>query len=329
MRVTCSVVTGTNPDAIVDFLKSLRVSADIARDALSDLSLEITVIVNDPDARQQEWWSLADTLIVNSQPRGFAFNHNRVLERSPADYHVIANDDVVVTAPAMMSLLTRMDDPRNADVGALSPLLLNPDGTLQPSTYSFPTVPSVLFNWTGLRRLLPDAAVRKLASTVRRQEGTSRMWSHAREVDVDTFRGAFVLMRMSAVRQVGLMTEVARVGCEEVEWHRRLEDAGWRRLFTPAATVIHVGQLTTGGRRDLEIEYIKGTANFFATHSSRWRFEVVKVAAIARTSYLRARHRATERSAMPLYGSSVTKLKFGGVAPPQMRADQETTDSST
>src|SRR5664280_1635942 len=147
MTLSCSVVSGKDPEAIVTFLKSLRTSGERLPDGVTT-----TAIINDGNAASAERVArLADKVIVRQTPQGFATNHNEVLSTTTAEFHVIANDDVVASPDCLAELLDVMHRPGNEDVAVVSPLLRNPDGTLQPSTYGFPTVSSVAFGWLGLR----------------------------------------------------------------------------------------------------------------------------------------------------------------------------------
>ena len=184
----------------------------------SDPRLAATLRIRYPDAR----------IIQNSAPRGFAANHNSVLRSSRARYVWLLNDDLLILPGAVSNVTTFMEKEENSRVAAVSPRLLNPDGTLQPSTYSFPSMPQLLLAHSGLRELPPvESVIKRIAPVIRKAPGSSRYWAHDRTLEVDTLRGACVAMRMQAVREVGLMTEVALVGGEETEWHRRFKERGW------------------------------------------------------------------------------------------------------
>ncbi|MEO7219226.1 MAG: glycosyltransferase [Gemmatimonadaceae bacterium] len=206
-------------------------------------------------------------LIENSEPRGFAANHNSVLTTSRARYVWLLNDDLVILPGAIEAVTAFMDRRENSRVAAASPKLLNPDGSLQPSTYGFPSMPQILLAHSGLREFGPtDALLRRLAPVMRSREGSSRFWAHDKTVEVDTLRGACVAMRMKAVKEVGLMAEVAIVGGEETEWHRRFHENGWKVVYFPEAAVIHYGsQSVRNGSTNLYSEYLKGALYFFRT----------------------------------------------------------------
>jgi len=213
------------------------------------------------------------TIIENAQPLGFAANHNRILEQAQADYVFVLNDDLIFLPGSIEKMLDFMERPESQDIGVLSPRLLNPDGSLQPSTYAFPTVLTAFLDVSGLRNLIPfGRPLNALAYCLGRGKGRSRFWAHDRTVDVDTFRGACMLCRTRAVRQVGPMITISLAGGEETEWHYRFWKAGWRVVFFPEAEVIHYGGQTRGRMVSLRNERIKALLYFFGQHKSKIAF---------------------------------------------------------
>jgi len=207
------------------------------------------------------------TLIDNPSPQGFAANHNRVLRTSRARYLWLLNDDLLILSGAVAKVTAFLDRPENSRVGVTSPKLLNADGSLQPSTYGFPSMPQTLLAHSGLRELpWADTLLSRVAPVFRARTGSSRYWAHDQTIEVDTLRGACVAIRMKAARQVGPMVEVAIVGGEETEWHRRFHEHGWKVVYYPEASVIHYGSQTVrDGSRNLYPEYLKGALYFFRT----------------------------------------------------------------
>ena len=236
----------------------------------SALRWSVTVTCNAPGsglaARVRSHYPLA-RVVENTKSRGFAANHNSVLAVSRARYVWLLNDDLLILPGAVHKLVAFMDRRENSRVAAASPKLLNPDGSLQPSTYGFPSMPQILLGHSGLRDLrLTDALLRRMAPVIRSREGSSRYWAHDKTVEVDTLRGACVAMRMQAVKQVGPMVEVAIVGGEETEWHRRLHENGWTVVYFADASVIHYGSQTVrDGSSNFYHEYLKGALYFFRT----------------------------------------------------------------
>jgi N-acetylglucosaminyl-diphospho-decaprenol L-rhamnosyltransferase len=260
-----SIVSGSREQLLFECIASIH---DVLRD--SRYTWQITATCNTPGTglaqRLVERFPALRT-IENAEQRGFAANHNTVLASSTARYVWLLNDDLVLL-PDSIELVTKfMDAPENALVAVVSPRLLNPDGSLQPSTYSFPSMPQTLLAYSGLReRALTDRLLRLAAPILRARKGSSRFWDHDATLVVDTLRGACVAVRMAAVREVGPMTEVALVGSEETEWHHRFHARGWKVVFFAGASVIHHGSQTVAdGSRNLYPEYLKGALYFFRT----------------------------------------------------------------
>jgi hypothetical protein len=266
-----SVVSGARPELLFGCLESLYATLPPNLDQVS-----VTVVCNQPGsdlpARLRGQFPGID-VVENAVRRGFAANHNSVLRRVTADHVWIINDDLVFLPGTIARVTEFLEGAGQERVAAVSPRLLNPDRSLQPSTYSFPSMPQMLIGATGLRQApLIDRLYRWLAPLVRRGAGSSRFWAHDCTVDTETFRGACVAMRMTAVREVGPMVEVSLVGCEETEWHRRLHRKGWRVVFLADAEVIHYGNQTIRTERRLVVEELKGTLYFFASDRPKLTF---------------------------------------------------------
>jgi GT2 family glycosyltransferase len=269
-----SIVSGSNEEMLFACIDSLASTMKGSRYTWS-LTITCNAAGNGLPARLRAAYPEAN-IIDNREQRGFAANHNRVLRVSRARYLWLLNDDLLILPDAIRRITEYMDRPENARVAVVSPRLLNPDGSLQPSTYGFPSMPQILLAHSGLRELkLTDAIVKRLAPVIRSREGSSRYWAHDQVVDVDTLRGACVAMRMKAVRQVGPMVEVAIVGGEETEWHRRFHEQGWRVVYYPDASVIHYGSQTVrDGQQNLYPEYLKGALYFFRTGKARASYPI-------------------------------------------------------
>jgi GT2 family glycosyltransferase len=258
----------------------------------------ITAICNTPGTglaqRLAERFPAVRT-VENAEPRGFAANHNTVLASSDARYVWLLNDDIVMLPGSVDKVIEFMDSPESANVAVVSPRLLNTDGSLQPSTYSFPSMPQIMLAYSGLREhAFTDRVLRLTAPILRSRKGSSRFWEHDATVIVDTLRGACVAVRMEAVREVGPMVEVALVGAEETEWHHRFQAHGWTVVFFADASVIHHGsQTVSDGSRNLYPEYLKGALHFFRARRPAPLFAMycVSLLAMYRTQMALARLR--------------------------------------
>jgi hypothetical protein len=283
LSVIGTVVPGANEGFIYECLESLFATTGDA-----PFDLRVTVVDNSPGSgfgRRVAARFPGVELMENAERRGFATNHNAALRGSDAEYYAIANDDIVFQAGALARAVSYLEDAGNARVAVVGFRLRNPDGTLQPSTYRFPSIHRALVDLVGLRPLIPFApwssAIMRL---VGRGGGGSRFWAHDRTVDVQTFRGALMLVRGSAARAIGPMDEVSLIGGEETEWHKRFADAGWRTVFLHDAEIVHHGSQTLAVAPRLRAEYLKGLLNYFRKHRSPplyWAFRMLAVTVLA------------------------------------------------
>jgi GT2 family glycosyltransferase len=269
-----SIISGSNEQMLFGCVDSLIASMKGSR---YSWSLTITCNATSEGLAARVRSAYPDAFVIdNATPKGFAANHNRVLSASAARYVWLLNDDLLILDDVIAQVTQFMDRPENSRVAVVSPKLLNPDGSLQPSTYGFPSMPQMLLAHSGLRELrITDALMAKAAPFLRKRQGSSRYWAHDRTVEVDTLRGACVAMRMKAVKQIGPMVEVAIVGGEETEWHRRFHERGWKVVYYSDASVIHYGSQTVrDGSRNLYPEYLKGALYFFRTGSGHATYAI-------------------------------------------------------
>jgi len=112
-------------------------------------------------------------------------------------------------------------------VAVAAPRLVNADGSLQRSSYRFPTIRRWCYVAVGLDRLS-------------RQRGTVPE-EERRPALVDWAAGAALLVRREAWDEIGGFDPAYRFFVEEVDLQRRLADAGWLVVLEPRAAIVHFG----------------------------------------------------------------------------------------
>ena len=117
-------------------------------------------------------------LIENSENRGFAAANNQGITIAKGRYVLLLNSDTIVLDKAIEKTLSFADAHRES--GIVGCRVLNPDKTLQPTCFMFPSVLNMLLSTTYLYKLFPKS----------RFFGRERMtwWdrSDTRQVDVAT-----------------------------------------------------------------------------------------------------------------------------------------------
>ena len=174
-----------------------------------------------------------DEVVALAQRRGKAANDSELLRRARGRFALLLNEDSELLAGATLALWQALAAaPQAACAGAQ---LLRPDGTPQPCAWRFPGPWSALAGALQLHRLL----------TVQSRGRETRT--------VDWCQSSALLVRRSAAEHVGYLDPDFFVYSDEVDFARRLRDAGWRSLYVPGARAIHHEQLATGAAPERRI----------------------------------------------------------------------------
>ena len=197
-------------------------------------------------------------LIENADNPGYGAASNRGIAACRAPFVLLLNSDTRVRPGALAALGRELGAyPRAALFG---PLLLNPDGTRQPSCFPFLTPFTVLAMNTYLNRLVRHAPV------VGRP-----FWPVYFPVpagEVPWVKGAALAIRREAFEAVGGFDESYFLYAEEMDLCWRLRAAGWQIRFTPEAAVVHEEGASTGRLRpEMAVRLFASLAHFHRLHS--------------------------------------------------------------
>lgn len=215
--VTISIISHSNRDQILECLDCLE------RVHGADPQVEIAVLDNGSDdgsaeAIRQRFPSVR--LIEQSYWAGFGSNHNAIIRATRSRYVLVLNDDTLVGPGAVEAMVRTMDaDPT---IGVLGPRLVYAGGRMQPSAWRYPT-PAVCALW---------ALTMGSVGIVQSNGEESR--------DVDWVSGSAMMIRRSALDDVGGFDETFYMYMEETDLCRRLTKAGYRVVLDPGVRVTHL-----------------------------------------------------------------------------------------
>jgi len=212
----------------------------IARERESlPFATEVLVLDNgsrDGSAQAAREHPALDELIALEQRRGKASNDSELIARAGGRYALLLNEDSELQPGATIALWQALQErPRAACAGAR---LLRPDGREQACAWRFPSLATALAGALLLHR----------PYTVQSRGG------HVREVD--WCQSSALLVRREAAEHVGFLDPDFFVYSDEVDFARRLRDAGWRSVYVPRAVAVHHEQLSTdtiGAHRIVEL----------------------------------------------------------------------------
>lgn len=196
-------------------------------------------------------------VIENRQNLGFAKGNNVGIRASTGEWVHILNPDTIVHEGALDKLVAFAD--RHPEAGAVGCRVLNPDGTYQISARPFPTVRRY---WVAALYLRPLAHL----STVFTSD-TYTNWKGDTERTVDWQSGCCVMFRSSLLKQLGGFDEQFFYQSEEVDLCYRVWQSSKTIVFTPEATITHLGGQSVGRfRLRFEIEKYRNRYRYFYKH---------------------------------------------------------------
>ncbi|MBN1211534.1 MAG: glycosyltransferase family 2 protein [candidate division Zixibacteria bacterium] len=221
--------------AIVVSYHGLKFLPDCLRtlsDDLRPLSHEIIVVDNGSTDGSvgfvKERYPLV-TLIENRTNLGFARAVNIGLEQARGRYLYILNQDLRFPNGTAQSLLDRIK--RDESIGLIGPKYIGFDGKLQKTARAFPSYRHIFFRALLLDRLFPGSP-------------TFASWrmgwfDHETELFVDQPMGAVMLLPRKIIEDIGLLDEKFPIFFNDVDFCRRIKEAGYKLLYYPGAVVEH------------------------------------------------------------------------------------------
>ena len=226
--VAVSIVNTNGRDFLLGCLESLRgVDADVVvlDNASEDGSVE-AVREQFPEVR----------VIAQEFRDGFGANHNRVIRATRSRYVLVLNEDTIVPAGTVETLVRYLDTHPEAAVAG--PLIRGFDGHQQVSAYRLMSVPVQLV-WA--------------LTLGRRGAVVSRGTSPRR---VGAVAACAALYRRDALQAVEMFDETYFLFGEEGDLSQRLRRLGLENHYVPAAEVLHVGQQSTADVPERQINEV-------------------------------------------------------------------------
>jgi hypothetical protein len=170
-------------------------------------------------------------VIQNQRNVGFARAVNQGLAALPGEQVIcLLNPDSVLLDGNLAAAARYLDE--HPEAGVMGGRIVNEDGSLQPSARAFPSHLNAFFNRHSLTtKLFPG------------NRWSSRYlmtdWAHDEVREVDWVSGAFMLIHRRAMEAAGTLDEGYFFSIEDVDYCRRVWDAGLTVVYFPMAAVRH------------------------------------------------------------------------------------------
>jgi GT2 family glycosyltransferase len=170
-------------------------------------------------------------LIINQENFGFARATNQAWREAQGDFVLLLNPDMKVFADSLANLVNWLNN--NPQAWAAGGRLVDETGKPITNVRRFPRLVDQLAVVLKLPHLFPKILNKYLCAD----------FDYDRPAKVDSVRGSFLAVRRSAWARIGLLDERFFVWFEEVDYCRRVYQAGGEVWYTPVATAVdYVGQ---------------------------------------------------------------------------------------
>jgi GT2 family glycosyltransferase len=185
--------------------------------------------------------------------------------QAPARYALLLNGDTELPATALAEMIAFMD--AHPDAGAAGPKLLLPDGRLDLACRrSFPSPEVIAYRISFLSKLFPRSRRFGRYNLTYLDPNTL--------TEVDSVVGAFMMVRAEAIAQVGLLDERFFMYAEDLDWAKRIKEAGWKIYYNPAVRVRHVKRASSRQFKRSRLEFERASLRFYRKHyeagTPRW-----------------------------------------------------------
>lgn len=162
---------------------------------------------------------------------GFAAANNIAVAQSKAEYVMLLNSDVECTSESDFDLLLEYMD-EHPNVGIISPKINFKNGLIDPACHrGEPTPWASLTYFLGFENLFPNSKV----------FSQYHQWYKVLDTihTIDACSGAAMILRNSVLKKVGLMDEQFFMYAEDLDWCKRIREAGFSVIFYPFVSIIH------------------------------------------------------------------------------------------
>lgn len=215
INLSIIIVNFNTLDLVVDCIKSIKKYT-------KDIKFEIIVINNHPQSNDykklKKLYQREDEIkILKSPNHGFGAANNIGAKKARGEFLLFLNSDTLIIDDSLQKLIHILNN--NPKMGAISPLLYNPDGKLQK--YAFGDFQSLLsVTWRKRKKLNPNR--------------------NKKITYINLISGAAMMIRKATFERVGGFDERFFMYFEDDDLCRRLVNLGKKNAIITSTKIIHL-----------------------------------------------------------------------------------------
>lgn len=256
-RITISIVTH-NSRHIFDVLDNLNV--ELGLDSNYDVHIFDNASEQSYINRLESYGSFI-SVHVSAENKGFGYGHNQVLKQVATRYSIIFNPDVLITKDVLNKLIQHMQ--ADNQLAAVCPKVLNSDGTTQY------LVRQKLDVFDYMLRFVPSQSIKKLFNK-RLSYYECRELPDDKTSYIKMGSGCLMVIDNNKFKEIGGFDEQFFMYFEDNDLCLSFGKAGYKILYTPFETVIHLYEKGAHKNKKLFKIFLQSMVKFF--NKWGWRF---------------------------------------------------------
>lgn len=210
-------------------------SVDTLKESAKAIDLKNQIVVVDNSAAEtaetlRKLLGNDVTIIENSENQGFSRANNQGMEVATEDYILLLNNDAFVNPETLKAGIDYLE--AHDECGVWSPKLIGQDGEFQVSCAKLPSLRGLVTEYIRFENhdWYPD------------------LENWVEPTDVGNVVGAYMLFRRSLTDEVGLLDEDYFFTVEDVDYCKRIHEAGYQVIYDPRYSVVHIGGASQPGK---------------------------------------------------------------------------------
>jgi len=207
-------------------------------------------------------------LMVNTKNLGFSAANNQAIRLSQGNFILLLNPDMIVDSRTLARAVGWLRAKPEALVAGFK--LINKDGEIIKHVRRFPALLDQLAIVFKVPHLFPRILNRYIIED----------FDYDSEAKVDSIRGSFFFIRRRAIEELGLLDERFFVWFEEVDYCKRVYQAGGQVWYSPAVHAVDlIGQSFKLLPRKQAQKYFRDSQlKYFAKWMPAWQKQFLSLA---------------------------------------------------
>lgn len=170
------------------------------------------------------------TIIENTTNMGFSRANNQGIKISNGEYVLLLNNDAFINPETLINGIKYLEN--HIEAGIWSPKLVGDDGKFQVACARLPSLKGLFGEYIQFKNVdwYPD------------------LENWVEPTDVGNVVGACMLFRRSLTSLIGFLDEEYFFNSEDVDYCKRIHEAGYQVIYDPRYSVVHIGGASQPGK---------------------------------------------------------------------------------